>query len=98
MKKYSDENIDYLYEAILTLKSKEECYDFFDDLCTVSEIKEMSKRLLVARRLSDNKVYTDISAETGLSTATISRVNHCLKYGDGGYKTVLDRMNENNKK
>ena len=96
-KNYDDENIAFLYDAILTLKNREECYSFFEDLCTISEIKEMSKRLLVAKRLSDNRVYTDIAAETGLSTATISRVNHCIKYGDGGYKTVLDRMSEKKK-
>lgn len=96
-KKYDDENIAYLYDAILTLKTREECYAFFDDLCTVSEIKEMSKRLLVAKRLSDKDVYNDIAKETGLSTATISRVNHCIKYGDGGYATVLSRMKEKNK-
>lgn len=96
-KNYDDENIAFLYDAILTLENREECYSFFEDLCTISEIKEMSKRLLVAKRLSDNKVYTDIAAETGLSTATISRVNHCIKYGDGGYKTVLDRMSEKKK-
>ena len=96
-KNYDDENIAFLYDAILTLKNREECYSFFEDLCTISEIKEMSKRLLVAKRLSNNRVYTDIAAETGLSTATISRVNHCIKYGDGGYKTVLDRMSEKKK-
>ena len=96
-KNYDDENIAFLYDAILTLKNREECYSFFEDLCTISEIKEMSKRPLVAKRLSDNRVYTDIAAETGLSTATISRVNHCIKYGDGGYKTVLDRMSEKKK-
>ena len=96
-KKYDDENIAFLYDAILTLKTREECYSFFEDLCTIPEIKEMSKRLLVAKRLSDNKVYTDIAAETGLSTATISRVNRCIKYGNGGYKMVLDRMDEKKK-
>ena len=90
--KIKDENVDYLFAAILSLKNEDECYSFFEDLCTVSEIKEMSKRLLAARLLSDNCIYSDIAKKTGLSTATISRVNRCLKYGNDGYQTVLDRV------
>ena len=90
--KIKDENIDYLFEAIRSLESEEECYAFFEDLCTVSEIKEMSKRLLAARLLSENCIYSDIAKRTGLSTATISRVNRCLKYGNDGYQTVLARV------
>lgn len=90
--KIRDENTDYLFRAILTLDSLDECYKFFQDLCTVSELKEMSKRFKAARMLRDNFIYTDIAKETGLSTATISRVNRCLKYGNDGYVTVLERM------
>lgn len=90
--KIRDENTDYLFRAILTLDSLDECYKFFQDLCTVSELKEMSKRFKAARMLRDNYIYTDIAKETGLSTATISRVNRCLKYGNDGYVTVLERM------
>lgn len=90
--KIRDENIDFLFNAILSLKDEKECYNFFEDLCTVSEIKEMSKRLLAARLLSDNCIYANIAKQTGLSTATISRVNRCLKYGNDGYSTVLERL------
>ncbi len=88
--KIKDKNVDYLFAAIRSLQTEEECYNFFEDLCTVSEIKEMSKRLLAARLLSENCIYSDIAKKTGLSTATISRVNRCLKYGNDGYQTVLD--------
>ena len=90
--KIKDGNIDVLFEAILSLKNTEECYNFFEDICTVSEIKEMSKRLLAAKLLSDNCIYTDIAKRTGLSTATISRVNRSLKYGNDGYTMVLERL------
>lgn len=90
--KIKDENIDILFKAILSLQNTEECYDFFEDICTVSEIKEMSKRLLAAKLLNDNCIYTDIAKRTGLSTATISRVNRSLKYGNDGYFMVLERL------
>lgn len=90
--KIRDENTDFLFRAILTLENLDECYKFFEDLCTVSEIKEMSKRLKAARMLRENYIYTDIAQETGLSTATISRVNRCLKYGSDGYVMVLERL------
>lgn len=90
--KIRDENTDFLFRAIMTLDKLDECYSFFEDLCTVSELKEMSKRLKAARMLRENYIYTDIAEETGLSTATISRVNRCLKYGNDGYVTVLERM------
>jgi len=86
---------DYLFEAILTLKTVEECYNFFEDLCTIKELDEMSKRMWGARMLADNKVYTEITEATGLSTATISRINRCLKYGQDGYSTALERLEEN---
>lgn len=87
-----DPRLDYLYKAILTLETVDECYEFFDDLCTVSEIQEMSRRILAAKMLQSNKVYAEIAEETGLSTATISRVNKCLKYGNEGYIKALDRL------
>lgn len=91
---YRDENTDELMRAMLTLRDVDECYRLFEDLCTIAEIREMSKRLLAARMLSENCIYTRITEETGLSTATISRVNRCLKYGEDGYKTVLSRLAE----
>ena len=88
----SDETIEYLIRGILTLETPRECLRFFEDLCTPSELQEMSRRLQAAKMLKDNYPYARISDETGLSTATISRVNRCLKFGDEGYLTVLDRM------
>ena len=79
--------VNNLFKAILALETVEECYDFFEDLCTVAEIREMAKRISAARMLSDGKKYTEIADETGLSTATISRVNRALKYGSDGYLT-----------
>ena len=83
---------DFLFECILSLETVEECYDFFEDLCTPREIEEMSKRIRAARMLAENSVYTEVVNETGLSTATISRVNRCLKEGSDGYATVLSRV------
>lgn len=94
---YRDENTDELMRAMLTLRDVDECYRLFEDLCTIAEIREMSKRLLAASMLSENCIYTRITEETGLSTATISRVNRCLKYGEDGYKTVLSRLAEQRK-
>ena len=91
---YRDNNTDELMRAMLTLDSVDECYRFFEDLCTIAEIREMSKRLLAARMLSESCIYTQITEQTGLSTATISRVNRCLKYGEDGYRTVLERLSE----
>ena len=92
--KIKDENTDFLFEAILRLKNLEECYQFFEDLCTVSEIKAMSQRLVVAHMLSEHKVYSDIVTKTGASTATISRVNRALNYGCDGYEMVFRRLSE----
>ena len=83
-----------MYKAILTLKDVDECMKFFDDLCTVSELMAMEQRYQVARCLNDGMIYNDILAETGASTATISRVNRSLQYGSGGYSIVFDRMKE----
>ena len=92
MKRDHDENIEFLYRSIITIESVEDCRSFFEDICTISEIQEMSRRLRAAKMLSEGVVYSEISAKTGLSTATISRVNHCLKYGSEGYLKVLERM------
>ena len=92
LKKLNDKSIDQLFEAILTLKNIEECYIFFEDLCTVNEIQSMSQRLEVARMLGNGSTYNQIESETGASTATISRVKRCLNYGNDGYKLTLDRI------
>jgi len=92
--KLRDKNIDLLFQAVLTLKTPEDCSRFFDDLCTMPELKAMSQRLEVARMLSKKQVYSDIVAETGASTATISRVNRALNYGSDGYAMVFRRLEE----
>lgn len=89
-----DEHMDHLFQAILELKSLEDCYDMFSDLCTVSELLAMKQRFWVADLLRQGYVYTDIVERTGASTATISRVNRCLQYGDGGYAKALDAVEE----
>ena len=92
-KKLKDKNTDLFFDAILHLKSVDEFYDFFEDLCTVNELKSISQRIVVAKMLREKKVYSDIVDETGASTATVSRVNRSLQYGCGGYDLVFDRMN-----
>lgn len=92
MKKNEGENLEFLFQGILTLSSMEDCRAFFEDLCTVTELNEMARRLRAAKMLSENHVYNTVAEQTGLSTATISRVNQCLKYGDGGYRNVLENM------
>ncbi len=92
--KLRDENLDFLFSGILKLETLEECYEFFEDLCTVAEIKAMSQRAVVAKMLRDHHVYSDIVAKTGASTATISRVNRSLNYGRDGYDMVFSRMTE----
>ena len=86
------EYTDKLFEAILTLENIEECYRFFEDICTIKEIRSLSQRLEVAQLLQQNKSYINISKETGASTATISRVNKCFTYGTGGYKAALESL------
>lgn len=83
-----------LYEAILKLETMDECMRFFDDLCTVSELMAMEQRYQVASCLNDGMIYNDILAQTGASSATISRVNRSLQYGKGGYAVVFDRLRE----
>lgn len=87
-----DPMVDDLYEAVLSLENREECYRFFEDLCTVGEIKAMAQRWKVVRMLTEDRTYSDIIEETGVSTATISRVKKCLYYGADGYRQILDRQ------
>lgn len=88
-------DLDRLFEAVLKLENIDECYDFFDDLCTVSELKDMAQRICVAGMLREKRHYNDIVAKTGASTATISRVKRTLDIGCDGYKIVFDRMENN---
>ena len=90
--KVQDKNTNMLFEAVLHLETLEECYRFFEDLCTVQELKAMSQRFVVAKMLTQNQVYSNIVKETGASTATISRVNRSLKYGCDGYRTLFEKM------
>ena len=92
--KIKDKNTDFLFEAILTLETPEECYQFFEDLCTVPELRALSQRIVVAKMLNEKRVYSDIVAATGASTATISRVNRSLIYGCDAYNMVFSRMKE----
>ena len=94
VKQSKSEPVDHLFEAILTLKSKEECYSFFEDLCTVNELLSLSQRFEVAAMLKEHKTYLEIAEKTGASTATISRVNRSLTYGNDGYEMVFSRMKE----
>lgn len=89
--KLKDKNLDFLFETILKLQTVDECYSFFEDLCTVPELKALSQRLAVAKMLSDGMVYSDIVQATGASTATISRVNRSLTYGSDGYSIVFGK-------
>ena len=91
------EKSDILYKAILQLKTEQECYDFFQDLCTVSELRSMEQRFEVASLLDQGLIYNEILEKTGASSATISRVNRSLSYGSGGYETVFRRMKEEQK-
>ena len=84
--------VDQLFEAILSLKNKEECYTFFEDICTINELLSLSQRFEVAKMLQQKRTYLEISEKTGASTATISRVNRSLAYGNDGYEMVFSRM------
>jgi TrpR-related protein YerC/YecD len=92
--KYRNEVTDRLFQGILTLKNLDECYRFFEDACTIKEILEIAGRFEVACQLTDNRNYQQISKDTGVSTTTISRVNRSLQYGGGGYRTVIERLKE----
>lgn len=93
-KKIRTDAVDHLFDAILCLKDKEECYNFFEDLCTVNELLSLSQRFEVATMLRERKTYLEIAEKTGASTATISRVNRSLNYGTDGYELVFKRMEE----
>lgn len=94
---WHNESTDQLCDALLALKTKEECYQFLDDLCTIKELLDISQRLSVAGLLAEKTSYHEISRQTGASTATISRVSKCYEYGSGGYKMVLEKLRgENN--
>ena len=90
--KLESKEMDFLCDAILSLKDKEECYRFFEDICTINEIKDLEQRLQVAKMLKQKRTYLDISSSTGASTATISRVNRSLTYGNDGYNMVFERI------
>lgn len=94
MSSWHTQEVDELFKAITKLESVDECYKFFEDACTINEILGMAQRLKAAKLLLGGANYNDISAATGMSSATISRVNKCIEYGNGGYKIVLDRMEE----
>lgn len=94
--KLRGKSLDQLFEAILSLEDIEECYRFFDDLCTVNEIQSLAQRLEVARMLREGFTYHRIETETGASTATISRVKRCLNYGNDAYTMALDRIQKEN--
>lgn len=96
MNNWHTKEVDELFEAILLLETKEECYDFFSDACTIKEILDIAQRLKVAKMLRSGKSYASISSEVGVSTATISRVSRCLEYGSSGYNKVLERLEEKN--
>ena len=91
-KKVKTESLDLLFEAILCLKDKDECYTFFEDICTVNELLSITQRFEVAKMLREQKTYLEIAEKTGASTATISRVNRSLNYGNDGYDMVFERM------
>ena len=95
MEKLDPKMADQFYSAILSLKTKDECRAFFDDICTIKELQDLMQRLQVALMLSKGMNYQEISNSTSVSSATISRVNRCLNYGEGGYVTVLERMGKN---
>ena len=93
-KKIKNPETDHLFQAILTLKNLDECYAFFEDLCTMNELLSMAQRLEVAQMLVEHRTYIDIADQTGASTATISRINRTLNYGNDGYELVLKRVKE----
>lgn len=92
--KLKRKDVDELFDAILTLKDREDCYRFFEDICTITEIHAISQRLQVAKLLTEKKTYSEIENVTRASTATISRINKCLVYGADGYKLALERLSK----
>lgn len=94
---WHNDSTDELCKAFLSLKTQEECYAFLEDICTIKELLEMSQRLSVAKLLSQGMSYAQISQKTGVSTATISRISRCIEYGNGGYKMIIERLQEGEK-
>ncbi|MCL1808963.1 MAG: YerC/YecD family TrpR-related protein [Clostridiales bacterium] len=92
--RFKRKDIDELFKAVLLLKDEEDCYRFFEDICTINEIHAISQRLEVAKMLSEKKTYSYIENKTGASTATISRINKCLVYGADGYQRIIARLKE----
>jgi TrpR-related protein YerC/YecD len=90
--KLKTDEMDALFQAVLALKDHEECYKFFEDICTINELQSIAQRLEVAKMLNEGVTYNEISRRTGASTATISRVNRCVMYGTGGYHMMLERI------
>lgn len=90
--KLESKDMDFLFDGILSLQNKEECYRFFEDICTINEIQAFEQRLQVAKMLAEKRTYLDIASTTGASTATISRINRALNYGSDGYKLILERL------
>ena len=95
-KTIKDPRLDFLFEAIMTLQDLDECYEFFEDLCTVNELLSLSQRFEVATMLREKRTYLEIADKTGASTATISRVNRSLTYGNEGYELVFERLKNEN--
>lgn len=91
-KKLKTDAVDHLFDAVLCLNTREECYSFFEDLCTINELLSLSQRFEVASMLKDGKTYLEIAEKTGASTATISRVNRSLNYGNDGYEMIMERL------
>ncbi len=91
------DELDFLFDAILSLKTREECYRFFEDVCTINELKAVEQRLQVAKMLKQKRTYLDIASTTGASTATISRVNRALNYGSDGYDIAFERVEWKNR-
>ena len=92
--RFKSQVMDEFFEAILLLKNQEECYRFFEDVCTINELRAMTQRMQVAKLLAEKKTYREIEEITKPSTATISRINRCLVYGAGGYELVIDRLKD----
>ena len=98
MANFQSPSIDRLFDAIIGLSSREECYNFFEDVCTIKELQDMAQRMDAAVLLDEGVNYQTISEQVGISTATISRVSKCLNYGSGGYRAALDRLKEGENK
>ena len=96
LKKLKDPYVNRLFDAILLLENREECYRFFEDICTIGEVQSMAQRLQVAEMLKEGRTYTDIAQATGASTATISRVKRFLNYGANGYNIIIERLAKTN--